>query len=79
MWNRSVLPADLTHVQPIFFPSLMLRLITAKSLQIGGMMLAGLALMTGVVEGSMSKEIQILIVAVGVFYAGWYIDPGEDG
>jgi len=55
----------------------MLRQITAKSLQMGGIVLTGLALFTGLVEQSMSMEILILALAVVVFFAGWSLDETE--
>ncbi len=51
----------------------MLRELTSRSLQIGGMLLAGLALWTGIMENSMRAEITILMVAILVFFAGWLI------
>ncbi len=56
----------------------MLRQMTAKSLQIGGILLTGLALMTGLLEQSMSSEILILAAAVAVFYTGWTLDAASE-
>lgn len=52
----------------------MIRQLTAKSLQIGGILLSGLALWTGMMEHSMRAEITILFVAILVFFSGWLID-----
>ncbi len=57
----------------------MLRQLTAKSLQIGGLLLTGMALWTGVMQDSMRAEITILFFAILVFFAGWTLDETEDG
>lgn len=55
----------------------MLQYLIAVSLQLGGIILTGLALTTGFLHGNLHMELYILLLAIVVFTLGWALQPEE--
>lgn len=51
--------------------------LLGKSIELGGIILAGIALITGVVGDSMRGQMIILGVSVIVFVTGWLIETND--
>ena len=53
------------------------RALVAKTLEVAGMVLVGMALLTGLKDDDMNRELLTLAFGALVFVAGWALDRRE--
>lgn len=53
------------------------RVLIAKTLEVSGLVLVGMALLIGVRDDDMGKEILTLLLGGAVFLSGYFIEPRE--
>jgi len=53
------------------------RVLIAKTLEVSGLVLVGMALLIGVRDDAMGKEILTLLLGGAVFLSGYFIEPRE--